>query len=206
MRHRVWEIIRNALSEGRFQGGQSLSEVGLAAEMGISRGPVREALFLLAQEGLVKHSPNRGFSVIQFTENDHREIHVVRGPLEVMALNLARPRATCEDIQKLEELKRQMIHAYAGKEWRVCCESDMLFHSQIWERSGNSRLLSLLQHLMAPYFAYGAVFAASRSDIAPELLDEQHTCLIEFLQGNGDRTAEDCVRFHLRKIHVNHWL
>ena len=71
--------------------------------MGISRGPVREALLLLVQEGLVTHSPNRGFSVVQITAADLQEIHDVRVPLETTALAMAKPHITERDIAKLEE-------------------------------------------------------------------------------------------------------
>src|SRR6478735_3441645 len=86
MRESVGEVIRKALYDRRFNAGESLSEARLAAEMGISRGPVREALLVLVQEGLLTHSPNRGFSVINFTAEDLREISEVRVPLEATAL------------------------------------------------------------------------------------------------------------------------
>jgi DNA-binding GntR family transcriptional regulator len=73
MRESVGDETRQTLYDGRFEPGQSLSEAGLADEMCISRGPVHEAL-LLAQEGLVVHSPNRGFSIVQITAEDLQEI------------------------------------------------------------------------------------------------------------------------------------
>jgi DNA-binding GntR family transcriptional regulator len=199
IRERVGEIIRQALNQGRFKPGQALSEAGLAAEMAISRGPVREALFLLAQEGLVSHSPNRGFSVVQFTETDQREVNNVRLPLEALALDLARRSVRAEDLTQLDAIKQEMIRAYEAREWRFSCEADMRFHSRIWEIGGNSRLLMTLRNLMAPYFAYGAVFSASRSGPPVELLDQQHSSYIEFLGGLCSWRAEECVRFHLTK-------
>ena len=91
IRQTVGETIRRALLEGRSRRGQALSEVALASEMNVSRGPVREALLVLAREGLVSHSQNYGFSVLEFSEHDRLEIQQVRLPLETLALELAKP-------------------------------------------------------------------------------------------------------------------
>jgi DNA-binding GntR family transcriptional regulator len=197
MRESVGEMIRQALHAGRFEPGQPLSEAGLAAEMGISRGPVREALLLLAQDGLVIHSPNRGFAVVQLTTEDLEEIRQVRIPLETMALITARPRLSEEDIARLEELKDKIVQEFE-KNVCLCTQSDMSFHSLIWERTGNSRLAGTLRNLLAPFFAYGSLFSAHRlPNLTGQLLAEQHDQMIHFLRGSNDRTAEDCVRFHL---------
>jgi DNA-binding GntR family transcriptional regulator len=197
MRESVGEMIRQALHEGRFEPGQPLSEAGLAAEMGISRGPVREALLLLAQEGLVIHSPNRGFAVVQLTAEDLEEIRQVRIPLEAMALTTARPRMSEADLAKLDELKGKIVQEFE-KNVCLCTQSDMSFHSLIWDRTGNSRLAGTLRNLLAPFFAYGSLFSAHRlPNLTAQLLAEQHDQMIHFLRGGNDLTADECVRFHL---------
>jgi DNA-binding GntR family transcriptional regulator len=197
MRESVGEMIRQALHEGRFEPGQPLSEAGLAAEMGISRGPVREALLLLAQEGLVIHSPNRGFAVVQLTTEDLEEIRQVRIPLEAMALTVARPRMSEADLARLDELKGKIVQEFEQNVC-LCTQSDMSFHSLIWDRTGNSRLAGTLRNLLAPFFAYGSLFSAHRlPNLTAQLLAEQHDQMIHFLRGCNSPTADDCVRFHL---------
>lgn len=198
IRESVGEAIKQALYDGRFEPGQSLSEAGLAAEMGISRGPVREALLLLVQEGLVHHSPNRGFSVVQLTAADLQEIHQVRTPLEAMALSMAKSRITANDLDKLDALKNKMVQEYLDQNVRLSAQSDMAFHGLIWERAGNSRLEATLRTLVAPFFAYGSLFSAHRRpDLTGELIATEHELMIDFLRSRTDRTAEGCVRFHL---------
>jgi DNA-binding GntR family transcriptional regulator len=197
MRETVRDAIREALDTGRFRTGQSLSEAALAAEMGVSRGPVREALLLLVQEGLVVHSPNRGFSVIHFTEEDMQEIHQVRIPLEAMALNLAQHRLSSSDEERLEAFKQTIVEAHGTKEYVLGSQTDMAFHSLIWERCGNARLHAALRNLLAPFFAYGALFHENRPARTPELIEEEHACYLRFLRAEEERTAEACVRFHL---------
>ena len=197
IRESVLEALRQALHDGRFHVGQPLSEAALAAEMGISRGPVREALLLLVQEGLVTHSPNRGFSVVEFTREDLREISEVRLPLEATALRMTKPRIAKPDLERLENLKNQMIEAHASGQILTCGRTDMAFHDLIWERTGNSRLAATLRHLLAPMFAYGALFSIGRPDLTPELLAQEHDLFIEYLSGRTTRSAEECVRFHI---------
>lgn len=197
IREGVNEALKRALHDGRFRPGQALSEAGLAAEMGISRGPVREALLMLVQEGLVAHSPNRGFSVVEFTADDLHEISQVRLPLEATALTMARAHISQQDLDNLEILKNRIVEAHANREILICGQSDMEFHSLIWQRAGNSRLASTLHHLLAPMFAYGSLFSIGRPDLTSSLLAEEHDLFIRFLSGRVDRTAEDCVRFHI---------
>jgi DNA-binding GntR family transcriptional regulator len=197
MRESVGEVIRKALYERRFDAGESLSEARLAAEMGISRGPVREALLVLVQEGLLTHSPNRGFFVVNFTQNDHKEINEIRLPLESTALTLAKPNVSAADVRELQDLKNRMVESYAAGELVTCSQADMAFHSLIWDRTLNSRLATTLRTLLASFFAYGSLFSVGRPELSPRLLDEEHAYFIQFLRGTGKRTAEDCVRFHL---------
>jgi DNA-binding GntR family transcriptional regulator len=196
IRQTVGEAVRRALLEGRFRPGEALSEVSLAAEMNVSRGPVREALLVLAQEGLVSHSQNYGFSVLNFNEQDRLEIQQVRLPLEILALDLARDRITEIDVRQLTDMKDRIVNAYRENNVIECTQSDLHFHSLIWDRSGNSRLVASLRNLMVPYFAYGSAFKLSRPDLSGELLDAQHRSYIDFLTGSSKQAAEECVRFH----------
>jgi DNA-binding GntR family transcriptional regulator len=197
IREGVLEALRKAFRNGRFQAGQQLLEPSLAAEMGISRGPVREALLVLVQEGLVVHSPNRGFSVVEFTAEDLRQISEVRVPLEATALQMARIRVSKDDLDTLETLKGTMVETHAKGQILACGQADMQFHSLVWDRTGNSRLALTLRHLLAPMFTYGSLFNIGRPNLTSALLSEEHDLFIRFLSGRLDRSAEDCVRFHI---------
>ena len=196
IRHNVSEAIRRALLAGRFTPGEALSEVALAAEMNVSRGPVREALLVLAQEGLVSHSQNYGFSVVNLTEQDRKEVREVRLPLETLALELARPAMDQPALEQLSSLKDRMVHAYVAGNFIECTQFDLEFHSLVWKKCGNARLMASLRNLLVPYFAYGSAFKVSRPDLTPQLLEAQHLWYVEFLSGESTRTAEECVRFH----------
>src|SRR5690606_33630608 len=102
------DAVRSALREGHLKPGENLSEVALAAEFEVSRGPIREALLVLVEEGLLVHSPNRGFYVINFTAEDHAHIDNIRVVLEAHALEQARGRVTAADLDALQQMKNDL--------------------------------------------------------------------------------------------------
>ena len=122
----------------------------------------------------------------------------MRLPLEAMALNLAKPKMAETDFAKLEDLKARMVSEFRDDSLRLCAQLDMRFHALIWERAGNSRLSATLRTLLAPFFAYGSLFAAHRRpDLTAQLIADEHDLMIHFLNGRAECTAEDCLRFHL---------
>ncbi|HWA96602.1 MAG TPA: GntR family transcriptional regulator [Terracidiphilus sp.] len=198
VRDSVVEVIRQALYSRRFEPGQTLSDVSIAAEMEVSRGPVREALLLLVQEGLVSHQPNRGFSVVQLTAADVAEIHRVRVPLEATALVAAKAEITDGDLALLRELRNAIASEFIKGNSPACTQADIRFHSLIWERAGNSRLAATLQTLLSPYFAYGSLEKVHGDTVrSGETIAHEHDLIIDYLRGQSEMSAEDCIRFHL---------
>ena len=197
IRHTVADAIRQALRQGQFQPGENLNEVGLATEFQISRGPVREALLVLTQEGLLTHSPNRGFSVLHFTAKDRAQIDDVRLLLETRALELGRERLTPEDAAHLEKLKKELVARFHPEQLAARDAAEMAFHSFIWELSGNPWLVSSLRSTMLPYFTYSRPFGLIESTLAPELATERHQLYVEYLRKKTSKSARECVAFHL---------
>jgi DNA-binding GntR family transcriptional regulator len=196
LREGVSQAIRQALLEGRFKPGEYLSDTALAREMNVSRGPVREALLILAQQGLITHEQNHGFSVLGFADRDHQEIDEIRLRLEALALDLAGSRVTDEDIRKFEAFlagTKDVSRQSPSAEW---VKAELDFHGMIWELSGNRWLVSCLKYVMVPYFNYETAFR-----LQPQVTDrgfpEQHQSLLDFLRGGSPYTAEECVHLHL---------
>lgn len=197
IRESVAEALRSALREGKLKPGEDLSEASLANQFQVSRGPVREALFALAEEGLLAYSNNKGFTVPSFTREDRNQIDQVRLLLETRALELARPLCTTGDIARLEELKARMIALYLDGHVPARDTAEMAFHGAVWELSGNPWLVRSLRRVMVPYFTYSRVFRLQRPDLTLELFSSQHQDYIDYLSGASRRTAEECVRYHL---------
>ena len=197
IRETVAEVLRRSLLEGRFQPGEDLSEVAVASEFHISRGPVREAMLVLAAEGLLNHAQNRGFSVLNFTVDDLIQIERVRLPLESLALVGAREKATARDFERLRAMKDNLDRLFEAGDQDGRMHAEIEFHATIWELSGNPWLVASLKRIMIPSFTYGTALRMNRPDLSRELLDQLHDLYIEFLEGTTKHTAEECVRRHI---------
>jgi len=197
IRDHVADALRQALLEGRFQPGESLSEVAIAAEFDVSRGPIREAMFVLVAEGLLSHTLNRGFSVLNFSAEDLEQIEVVRIPLESLALSQAREKMTAQSISRLKEIKSQLSTFYGAADREGSLRSEIEFHSSIWEMSGNTWLVASLKRIMIPSFTYGTAFRMNRPDLTPEIMDQLHGLYTDYLERRSPHTAEQCVRLHV---------
>jgi len=198
IRHAVADAVRAALRDGILKPGEDLNEVALASQFQVSRGPVREALLVLAEEGLLNHSANRGFSVVLLTPEDHAHIEEIRLLLETRALERAKERATPADLLRVETMKTELLGLFHDKQHPARDAWEIAFHGFIWQLSGNPWLVSSLKRIMIPYFTFGRHAGLTQSDLDPKVADAQHQLYIDYLNGKTNRTAEECVRFHLR--------
>ncbi len=197
LRRNVADVLRSALLDGRYQPGEELSDSRLAAEFEVSRGPVREALMLLTEEGLVLHRQNRGFEVPRLERSDLVQIIAVRKPLEVLALEEARQRATANDLDRLRTLMENLLTAFNQGGIKVCARPDFAFHSTVWAMGGNPWLQAAATRVSMPYFTYVSAFSLGRRDHSVELMRSMHERYINYIGALGTDTAEECVAFHL---------
>ncbi|MEV0284902.1 MULTISPECIES: GntR family transcriptional regulator [unclassified Kribbella] len=137
----VGERIRASIIEGELAPGTQLSEVELAARYGVSRGPVREALQRLIQEGLLLSEPHHGVSVPVMSTADFEDIYLVRLALETAALRkvMSGPEAV-QTLRSLERVVRQMRNAEESGDWQTVAELDMEFHTVIVSAAHSPRL------------------------------------------------------------------
>ena len=105
---RVHERLREQILSGKLEPGAELAEVALSEQLGVSRGPIREALGRLASEGLVTVRPRRGAVVRSLSKEEFLELYQVREALEMMAVRLAVPRLRQEDFEELQRLNETM--------------------------------------------------------------------------------------------------
>ena len=197
IRHAVADAIRSALREGELKPGEDLNEVALAAQFQVSRGPVREALLVLGEEGLLTHSANRGFSVVKLRAEDHAHINEIRLLLETRALERGRERVTKDDLLRLEKMKNELLGLFKDSQHPARDAWEISFHGFIWDLSGNPWLVNSLKRIMIPYFTFGRRLGVSQFVVEPRLAEEQHQLYIDYLARKTAKTAEECVRYHL---------
>ena len=197
IRHSVADAVRAALREGHLKPGENISEVALATKFEVSRGPIREALLVLVEEGLLAHEPNRGFLVIDLSAADKEHIAELRLLLESRAHERGRERVTAADLARLAEMKDELVGLFKDSERPARDAMEIAFHGYIWELSGNPWLVNALKRTMIPLFIFGRYLGISRVSMDPALADQQHQLYIDYLARKTKRTAEQCVRFHL---------
>src|SRR6202040_84145 len=120
--------LRDHIVEGNLDDGARVPERQLCEMLGISRTPLREALKVLASEGLVDLLPNRGARVRQFSEKDIRELFDVMGGLESLAGRLACENITDEEFSEVERLHHEMYGFYLRRDMHRYFQCNQLIH------------------------------------------------------------------------------
>src|SRR5580765_3652483 len=151
---RVYDHLRAEILSGRLEPGAELAEVALSEQLGVSRGPLREAIGRLASEGLVTVRPRRGAVVRSLSKEEFLELYQVREALEMLAVRLAVPRLGDEDVAVLEGLVATMAKHAEREEVAEFFEANSAFHVRLVEASGNAKLLELYEQLLAQLGRY----------------------------------------------------
>jgi len=192
----AYQMIWIKLIGGEKRHGERLSDVDLAAELGLSRTPVRQALHRLAQDGLVRFDPRRGFSVREFTARDIREIFEVRAALEVLALRLGAHKLERPQLQfELAQLEHVRAHMDQNPIY-LFLQNDLRMHNMIIRASGNSRLIQILATIRSQHglFQFRDSFYPGRILRA---LEDHERILLCLLEGDFGR-AEEQLAQHIR--------
>ena len=188
--------IRQAIMTGRLQPGERLIEQTLAAELQMSRGPVRDALRQLEQEGLVQIYRNRGAVVSTLGLRDAYEFYIVRGHLEGLAVRLAADHMRADDIAYLQSVVDQMAELRGTDEdWLVAVNLDLSFHRCIVSCSQNQ---SLIQTYGAMDVKINALFMTVKKYFAYRFatLPERHQKVVDVFRAGDWWRAESTVSDH----------
>jgi DNA-binding GntR family transcriptional regulator len=137
----VGERLRANIVEGVLPPGSQLNEVELAAAFGVSRGPVREAMQRLIQEGLLRSEPHRGVFVPVMTPEDVDDIYLVREAMETAAVRrITGTSRTASAYKTLDKIVRAMEAAEKSDEWTTVANRDLDFHTALVAAADSPRL------------------------------------------------------------------
>lgn len=136
----VTPAIRRMITSGVLVQGEHLREAELASALGMSRGPVREALVELEREGLIVLRRYRGAQVITLTSEDAEEVYTLRLALERLAIERALPRVTDAHLAEMDGVLDQMRQLAPGYSPELAVDLDMTFHDVLFRAAGHSRL------------------------------------------------------------------
>ena len=191
----VFSDLEQAIINGEYRSGDSLSELMLSEKYGVSRTPVREALRQLELEGLVQLIPNKGAVVVGVSEKDIDDIYAVRIRIEGLAARLSAENATEDEIQALERLvDLQEFYLLKGKTdqlWQL----DGEFHNTIFEASRNRPLRSMLSSFHS--YISRARSNSMRSAHRAALSVEEHREILRAIAAHDGDTAERLMTEHI---------
>ena len=197
----VYEAIKTAIFDRRFYPGEVLSERRLSSELGVSRTPVRQALFRLYQEGLLERGPQNAFRLTRLTKDDVAEVFEIREWLEGLTARRAaeRVRADPEARKVVEALKEELLRhrdAIQQGDLGTEFEYDLKLHSTLMRLSGNSRIEAIINRMNAQIHH---VRIRSKSDERTLQTIDEHLAILEaVLEGDPD-WAESTMRRHVQK-------
>src|SRR5467141_2917227 len=190
--------LRDYIVEGNIPDGGRIPERQLSEMFGISRTPLREALKVLASEGLVDLLPNRGARVRQLSEHDLADLFDVMGGLEALAGRLACENITDAGIAEIERLHYEMYGFYLHRDMHGYFRVNQLIHQKIVEASRKAALLSTYENFAGPIsrVRYYANFARKRERWGEAM--REHETILDALRRRAGSELSDILFRHLR--------
>ncbi|PQM26289.1 hypothetical protein CVO77_14610 [Sphingopyxis lindanitolerans] len=191
--HIVWSAVRDRLLSGTLAPGNRIREAEIARELGISRAPVREALRMMEQKGLVAKSPNLSYVVVTLTERDISELMTMRVALEGLAAKLSFRRA--RTIEAMTAALSDMRKAVKRNDYVAAMASDKAFHLAMIEGADHDRLREVYATLTDQMHLAYVGLSLRRPDLTRIVKDHE---LLFDLAVNG--ASEDLVEELTRHI------
>jgi DNA-binding GntR family transcriptional regulator len=193
----VVDSIRNAILSGKIRPGARLIEEDLAATLNVSRGPVRQAIFRLQQEGLVVHEPHRGATVGEVSEDDVAEIYSLRLALERLAMEQASRKAGARELAAIDAvLQRFRATSPAEVTRRLVAELDIDFHDAIFRAAGSRRLYRAWETLRSQLMMFLMLRDALPEDYA-DSWHRDHAHLLDVIRAGDAGAAKAAIETHI---------
>jgi len=174
----IAEQLRERILDGSFAPGEQISEVQLAARLGMSRGPVREAVQRLAQEGLLVSHRNRGVFVVELDIGDIEDVYRGRRAVEKEAASTVNERGIPAGlVDRLEAILQNIERYMNAGDWPKLAREDLHFHETMVEAAQSPRLNRMFSTLAAETMLCMSAF--DERYIRPPTAVEEHQKLLD---------------------------
>ena len=189
----IADALRIEILRGTLQGGQPLKQDEIAAQFGVSKIPVREALVQLKAEGLVNFYPNRGAFVSELSAAEADEIYVMRIALEKEVLARAIPHLTVSHFKQAGEMLSAIDHEENIAKWG---ELNWEFHSTLYAPANLPRVMETLRTLHTNIARYLVLYLAGMD--YQKKSQREHRALLQACRAGAVEKAKDILDSHLR--------
>ncbi|MEO6085016.1 MAG: GntR family transcriptional regulator [Umezawaea sp.] len=191
------DVLRELVLTGEIPPGERVNEVEVAQRLGISRGPLREAIRHLSSEGLLVLVPNKGAHVPVADADEVRALFELRSALECAAADLAASRRTDEDVERLREvcaLSRRDYHAGVKFPYRL----DLAFHQTLLDAARSPRIAEQVRLVQQRVVLLRSVLEDDPPHQHASLDD--HDALVEAVEAGDGHQAGRIMRRHLSRV------
>lgn len=189
LRDVVFSTLREAILRGDLKPGERLMELQLAAKLGVSRTPIREAIRMLQQEGLAVTIPRKGAQVAAMTEKDVADVLLIREALEILAAQIACDNISSECLDALEENVKEFEKALKTTDIKQIVQTDMDFHDMIYNSAGNPTLVTILNNLREQIYRYRVEYLKDESNY-PQLVEEHRQIIVGLARREKEYVSE----------------
>jgi DNA-binding GntR family transcriptional regulator len=187
--------LRDAIVRGAIRAGSQLSESELALQFGVSRGPLREAMQRLVQEGIVRSERNRGLFVIVLDDDDVDDIYTARSAVEGAALSLALRRDGAHAAASLAVVCEEMRLAAARGDGQGVSDADLRFHETLVAEAASQRLTRMHRTLLVE--TRMCLTALEESRRPPSDVVDEHQEIVKAMQDGDQARALQLLDAHM---------
>lgn len=193
---RAADELRRKIMSGELPEGFQLRQDALAAELGISRIPVREALVQLEGEGLVRIVPHKGAVVSELSIDEISELFMLRGLLEPLLLKKSAPRLTPDDFLELDAILAEYKHELDAQHSNRWGELNTKLHDVLMSRAEQPRTLAIVTSLLQQTDRYTRL-QLSLSAESCRRAEEEHGELVRLCKIGDVRAAAALLKKHI---------
>ena len=195
LRDVVFNTLREAILKGELKPGERLMELQLAAKLGVSRTPIREAIRMLEQEGLAVTIPRKGAEVAKMTEKDMEDVLQIREALDELAAKIACEQISEEQLEELVATMHEFEESTKTDNVKKIAEADVKFHDIIYQSTGNPKLVNMVNNLREQMYRYRFEYIKDFSQ--HERLVEEHKVIYESIVKKDKETASNMAKVHI---------
>lgn len=197
LREQLVTTLRHAVMSGRIVPGERLVESQIAAQLGVSRGPLREAIFQLVEEGLLEQIPYRGTMVRTLHLKDLGEIYSFRILIETFAFETMWDRRDAEYRAELDRRHKALIDAIDRGDPEAAVTKELDLHGLVYEASGHEILLTTWEMLRSRLNVYFSLHQAAHNRVGP--LRDAHDDYVRISKGDSLDEMRSEIQGHMRR-------
>lgn len=201
LRVRVFNAIEDAILNDEYKNGESLNELKISKELGVSRTPVREALMQLELEGLVRTIPNKGAVVVNISEKDIDDIYAIRMKIEGLAAKFCTEKINNDELESLEKIVELQEFFLSKNDTEQIWRLDGDFHKIIYNASGSRPLRFILTNFHN-YIRHARDISVHTEGRAEKTVSE-HRAILDAIKNNDGDLAELLTARHINNAKEN---